>query len=80
MGKTVKVTVELPEDILEEARRRANGDLSAYVLDGLKRQISVDQWRDERRARIEAEFSEEDEERLDEVRRWLKASSSTPEG
>jgi len=37
-----KVSLSLPADLVAEARRRAKGNLSAYVADGLRRRILAD--------------------------------------
>ena len=65
--KTVKVTMELPEDILAEVKRRSNGDLSGYVLRGVRRQIDADRFLDE----MSEELGELTEEDLTEARAWL---------
>jgi len=78
-GKTVKVTVELPEEVVQAAKIRANGDLSGYVLDGVLRRLAHDEWEDERRSHAQQALSEEQEMQLEEVRRWLASLSSTPE-
>ena len=53
--KTEKISLSLPKDLLEEARRFApGGNLSAYVADGLRRRVMSD-----RLARYLAELDQE---------------------
>ena len=53
--KTEKISLSLPRDLLEEARRLApDGNLSAYVADGLRRRVMSD-----RLARYLAELDQE---------------------
>jgi hypothetical protein len=40
-----KVSLSLPSDLVAEARRRAKGNLSAYVADGLRWRILADRQR-----------------------------------
>jgi len=67
--KTEKISLSLPRDLLKEARRLApDGNLSAYVADGLRRRVMSD-----RLARYLAELDQEfgplTEEELDTAQR-----------
>lgn len=67
--KTEKVSLSLPRDLLDEARRLVpDGNLSAYVADGLRRRILSD-----RQARYLAELDDEfgplSEDEIDAARR-----------
>lgn len=53
--RTEKISLSLPRDLLTEARRLVpDGNLSAYVADGLRRRILAD-----RQARYLAELDQE---------------------
>lgn len=69
--KTEKVSLTLPVELLDEARRRVRGaSLSAYVGEGLRRQILADRQR-ELIAEWEAQFGAITAEELEQARQWL---------
>jgi len=69
--KTAKISVSVPPEVLAEARRRAAGrSLSAYVTEGLRRQLLADR-QGELIEEWEAEFGPITEEELEQARRWL---------
>lgn len=62
MGKVVKVSVSLPEDVLAELRERVGpGGVSAYVTRAVERDLAVDRLA-ELLAELEAEFGPVSEE------------------
>jgi hypothetical protein len=69
--KAAKISVTIPAELLAEARRRSAGrSLSAYVSEGLHRQLLAD-----RQAEFiedwETEFGPITEEEVEQARRWL---------
>ena len=40
--KSEKVSVSLPADLVAEARQRANGNLSSYLAESLRRRVLAD--------------------------------------
>jgi post-segregation antitoxin (ccd killing protein) len=69
--KAAKISVTVPPEVLEEARRRASGSsLSAYVTQGLQRQLLAD-----RQAELmddwESEFGPITDEEMEQARHWL---------
>lgn len=69
--KAAKISVTVPPHLLAEARRRAAGrSLSAYVTQGLHRQVLADRQAD-LIEEWETEFGPITEEELEQARRWL---------
>ncbi len=73
--KTEKVSLSLPKDLLTEARRLVpDGNLSAYVADGLRRRVLSD-----RQARyldeLDEEFGPLTEGEIDEARRLWRGEA-----
>ncbi len=67
--RTEKVSLSLPKDLLAEARRLVpDGNLSAYVADGLRRRILSDR-QSQYLSQLDEEFGPLTEEEIDVARR-----------
>lgn len=67
--KTEKISLSLPKDLLAEARRRVpDGNLSAYVADGLRRRILSDR-QAQYLAELDVEFGPLTEDEIEAARR-----------
>lgn len=69
--KSSKISVSVPADVIREARQRTAGrSLSAYVTEGIRRQLLADR-QGALIAEWEAEFGTISEHELDQARQWL---------